>query len=164
MISVDLAASPRTFAKYLNGHLHRKDVTGDANGLDSRFALPSQILLFNDGDDNEQSSVFVNSMQIREGSMTAEEVAALGGPSATGIPYAVVGKGSCQQDTERPRLNIELFGTQARLAWDSRFSGFVLESKAAVADAAWAPVAGVQNNAVAIPVGGSVAKFFRLRK
>ena len=163
VVSSDMTASPRSFAKYINGYLHRSDVTGDANNLDSRFALPPKILLFNDGDDNEQSSAFINSIQIREGSMSAEEVAALGGPSATGIPHVVVGKASCQQSTERPKLKIEIVGAQVRVSWEARFVGFTLESKAALSDAAWTTVGGVQNNALAVP-GEGTARFYRLRK
>jgi hypothetical protein len=53
-----------------------------ANALDSRFSLPPMVCLFNDGDDDENSTVCVNSIQIREFKMADEEVAALGGPSA----------------------------------------------------------------------------------
>ena len=82
----DLTASPRKFAKYYNGFKHREDLSGDGNAIDSRFALPSEIFMFNDGDDNEQSTAHVSAIQFREGALTDEEVAALGGPSADGIP------------------------------------------------------------------------------
>ena len=82
----DLTASPRKFAKYYNGFKHREDLSGDGDAIDSRFALPAEIFMFNDGDDNEQSTAYVSSIQIRPVALTDEEVAALGGPSAAGIP------------------------------------------------------------------------------
>jgi hypothetical protein len=86
VFSVDLSSTPRKLAKFINGKKHREDLTGDGNALDSRFGLPPQFFLFGDGDDNERSECFVNSIQVRTGAMTDDEVAALGGPSAAGIP------------------------------------------------------------------------------
>ena len=54
--------------------------------LDSFFALNvPNINLFAD-EDNERQDMWVNAVQIREGRMSDEEVAALGGPDANGIP------------------------------------------------------------------------------
>jgi hypothetical protein len=83
---VDLGSTPRKVAKFVNGFKHREDVIGDGNAVDSRFALPPEFFMFGDGDDNERSECYVNSIQIRQGALTDEEVAALGGPSAEGIP------------------------------------------------------------------------------
>jgi hypothetical protein len=95
VIVADLTASPKRFAKYVNGIKHREDVTGDGANIDGRFSLPSEIFLFNDGDDNEQSSVFVAAMQFREGAMTDDEVAALGGPTPDGPPLTGSAAGNC---------------------------------------------------------------------
>ncbi len=82
----DMSANPKRFAKYINGVKHREDPSGDGANVDGRYSLPPEILMFNDGDDNEQSTVLVNSMQFRPVALSDAEVAALGGPSAAGIP------------------------------------------------------------------------------
>ena len=99
----DLTASPRKFAKYYNGFKHREDLSGDGNAIDSRFALPSEIFMFNDGDDNEQSTAYISSLQFRDVALTDEEVAALGGPSASGIPTH-----GCRQRLWRKLLRLRL--------------------------------------------------------
>ena len=86
VFSVDLASTPRKVAKFVNGFKHREDVIGDGNAVDSRFALPPEFFMFGDGDDNERTDCYVNSLQIRQGAMTDEEVAALGGATDFGIP------------------------------------------------------------------------------
>ncbi|MCC6235203.1 MAG: hypothetical protein IT580_21345 [Verrucomicrobiales bacterium] len=91
----DLTASPKRFAKYVNGVKHREDVTGDGANIDGRFSLPSEIFLFNDGDDNEQSTVYVSAVQFREGALTDDEVAALGGPTVDGPPLTGTSAGAC---------------------------------------------------------------------
>jgi hypothetical protein len=50
--------------------------------------LPT-ALLFADGDQDERREWWVNSIQVREGKLTDAEMAALGGPSAGGIPVAI---------------------------------------------------------------------------
>jgi hypothetical protein len=82
----DMTSTPKRFAKYYNGFKHREDATGDGANVDGRYSLPSEIFLFNDGDDNEQSTVLVSAVQFREGALTDDDVAKLGGPSADGIP------------------------------------------------------------------------------
>jgi len=86
VLVADMTSTPKRFAKYVNGVKHRDDVSGDGANIDGRFSLPAEIFLFNDGDDNEQSTALVNSIQIRPEALTDKEVAALGGPSAAGIP------------------------------------------------------------------------------
>ena len=91
VFSVDLASTPRKLAKFVNGFKHREDLSGDGNALDSRFALPPEFFMFGDGDDNERSECYVNSLQIRQGAMSDEDVSALGGASAFGIPAPAIG-------------------------------------------------------------------------
>ena len=57
--------------------------------LDGRFALGPDALLFAD-ENQENAAGYVNSVQLRAVAMTAEEVAALGGPAAGGIPVTVI--------------------------------------------------------------------------
>src|SRR2546423_11208479 len=85
-LPVALPIYPPVFAKYIDGFKHRQDVTGDGAALDSRFAFPPEVFLFGDGDDDERTDCYVNAIQIRSGRMTDEEVIALGGASADGIP------------------------------------------------------------------------------
>ncbi len=65
---------------------HRDYVGGDGNALDSRYALLPELFLFNEGDANQTGGAILNAIQIREGKMGEEAIAALGGPSASGIP------------------------------------------------------------------------------
>jgi len=57
--------------------------------------MPAEIYMFNDGDDNEQSTVYINAIQFRDVAMTDEEVAALGGPTADGPPLTGAGVATC---------------------------------------------------------------------
>jgi hypothetical protein len=95
VLVADMTANPKRFSKYINGFKHRDNVTGDGANIDGRFTLPSLIYMFNDGDDNEQSTVYVNAMQFREGAMTDEEVAALGGPTVDGPPLTSASAENC---------------------------------------------------------------------
>ena len=84
--AVDLAANPPVLAKYINGIKNYEAITGDRGHVDSAFAMtPPQVILFGDSD-NEQSDAYISSLQIRQGKLTDDEVAALGGPNAGGIP------------------------------------------------------------------------------
>ena len=77
---VDLVAG--TFTAYVDGVLAMEN-TGLA--LDGRWSLDPEAILFAD-EDQENSAGFVNSVQIRDVALTADEIEALGGPSASGIP------------------------------------------------------------------------------
>ncbi|MBX3733036.1 MAG: hypothetical protein KF791_10620 [Verrucomicrobiae bacterium] len=91
----DMTSTPKRFAKYVNGVKHRDDPSGDGANLDGRYSLPSEIYMFNDGDDNEQSTVLVSALQFREGALTDDQVAALGGPTADGPPLVGDGGDVC---------------------------------------------------------------------
>ncbi len=84
-----------TFTSYINGEQVQQN-TGLS--LDGRFSLyarddpngnPPMVYLFADND-GENWSGLVNSVQIRDYAMTAEEIAELGGPSAEGIPRETI--------------------------------------------------------------------------
>src|SRR5258706_9633236 len=91
VIAVDLAANPPVMAKYINGKKNLQDITGTRGHVDSEFAFSiPEIILFGDSD-NETSDAFINAFQVREGRMSDEEVAALGGPDAAGIPSDSIG-------------------------------------------------------------------------
>ncbi len=161
VFAVDLAGSPRVFGKYINGFKHRDDVGGDGNALDSRYALLPELFLFNEGDANQTGGAILNAIQIREGKMTAEEIAALGGPSAAGIPS--VGA-TVEPPVTPPKLNFSRSGLNLTLSWDQSATGFALESADRVGSGAtWTSVSGVANNSVAVAIG-SGTKFYRLKK
>ncbi len=86
-VSVDLTT--RTMAKYIDGGL--VGVQTLADGVDGRWSLwaastpPDWVLLFTDNND-ETNTGYVNSIQFRDYAMTGDQIAALGGPSAAGIP------------------------------------------------------------------------------
>jgi hypothetical protein len=56
--------------------------------VDGRWAIGSAVLLFAD-ENQENSEVYVNSVQLRAEAMTTNDITALGGPTAAGIPMPV---------------------------------------------------------------------------
>ncbi|MBI3850179.1 MAG: metallophosphoesterase [Verrucomicrobia bacterium] len=79
-VVVDSAAG--TLTSFING-TPVQQVGGPT--VDGRWAMGPTVLLFAD-DDLENAAGFVNSVQLRAEAMTTNEIAALGGATATGIP------------------------------------------------------------------------------
>jgi hypothetical protein len=71
-----------TFTSYLNG-TSVQQITGVT--LDGRWSLDPTALLFAD-ENEENAGGYVNSVQLRGSALAAADIAALGGPQATGIP------------------------------------------------------------------------------
>ncbi len=164
----DMTSTPKRFAKYINGVKHREDPAGDGANIDGRYSLPSEIFMFNDGDDNEQSTVHISALQFRDVAMTDEEVAALGGPTAGGPPLTGAGAEACVPldggvQADPPTLSVARSGNNITISWQSPVV-FTLESKNALTDAVWTPVTGVANNSVTVQPGAAGAQFYRLRK
>ena len=85
-IAADLSADPPQFVKYVNGRRHsNQGDRGVIGGLDGRQTMRPLVVLFGDND-GERTATYVNSIQVRNGQLTTEEIAALGGPSSNGIP------------------------------------------------------------------------------
>ncbi len=83
----DMAATPPVVTKYVDG-IKQDDWTAN-QGLDNaRRALQPTAILFADGDQDERREMWVNSIQIRPGKLSDAQIAALGGPSASGLPIA----------------------------------------------------------------------------
>jgi hypothetical protein len=81
----DMAATPPVVTKYVDG-IKQHDWTAN-QGLDNpRRAMMETAILFADGDQDERRQMWVSSVQIRSGKLTDAQAAALGGPSAAGIP------------------------------------------------------------------------------
>src|SRR6058998_190587 len=87
----DEAASPPVVTKFVDG-IKQDDWTAN-QGLDNpRRALLPTAILFADGDvpnPDERREWWVNSIQIRSGALSKDELQALGGPSASGIPILI---------------------------------------------------------------------------
>src|SRR3954462_13929610 len=84
----DEAATPPVVTKYVDG-TKQDDWTAN-QGLDNpRRALLPTAILFADGDQDERREWWVNSIQIRDGKLSDAECAALGAPSAAGIPVII---------------------------------------------------------------------------
>ena len=89
---VPAAAAPATTPGFtftdraING-VQAQQITGLT--VDGRWALGGTVLLFAD-EDQENAAGLVNSVQLRAEAMASEDLAALGGPSAAGIPQPAV--------------------------------------------------------------------------
>jgi hypothetical protein len=159
-VVVDMAAAIPNITYYIDGVKFGQMVNGDRWGFDQRHAIPPTVRLYGDGEgDNEVNTVFVNSVQFRDGTITAEQAAALGAASANGIPL-VIPTGST---TENPRLKVAFSANSLTISWDSAVTGFTLESVGTLTSPQWSGVQGVNNNSITIsaPAG---TKFYRLKK
>ncbi len=118
------------------------------------------MFLFGDGDDNERSEAFVNAIQFREGSMTDDEVAALGGASSFGIPGAPAGGGVRVAPPPKITLAIRTSGADVVLTWNGG-ARIKLQKKTALTDAQWQDVANTEGQSTAtIPITGA-SGFYR---
>ncbi len=84
----DMAANPPVVTKYVDG-IKQDDWTANQSLDNARRSLAATAILFGDGDQDERRKMWVNSVQIRSGKLTDAEAAALGGPSADGIPQSI---------------------------------------------------------------------------
>jgi hypothetical protein len=107
----DLAAATDQLRKFIDGALVG---TQDLDGVDGRWSLDSTALLFAD-EDNETRMGFANSIQIRSEAMLAEDIAALGGASAAGIPLPAA-PASIQVVTPNGGENYQA-GTSQTISW-----------------------------------------------
>ena len=131
--------------------------SGDRWGFDHRHAIPPVVRMYGDGEaDNEVNTVYVNSLQFRDGTMTADQVLALGAASAAGIPIPLT------SNPTLPTLAFNRTGTTVTISWNAAITGFNLESTASLSAPTWTPVPNVANNSVAFTNGGG-NKYFRLK-
>jgi hypothetical protein len=86
--AVDLSQSLIT--KWVDG-VKQQDWVSSANALDTaRRAWQHTVLLFADGDgDDHDATVYVKSIQVRNGRLSDAQMAELGGPSAGGITQTI---------------------------------------------------------------------------
>lgn len=149
-LAVDLTAAPPVIGKFIDG-VKFQDQALTAPQADAHFALGSALRLFSD-DDNEVNTFYVNSIQILDGKLADDEIAALGGPSADGIPRAV----------QSPRLAILQTASTLTISWPTNATGFFLEGTDALLSPVWTRVTPVTNNAVTVPIN-RLSQFYRLR-
>lgn len=150
----DLKANTLTY--YVNG---TNVWSRAADGLDGRWSLYSNqdagpdLLLFNEPTGTSTHELYVSSVAFADRVLSAAEIAALGGPSASGSLV--------QSFTPHPTLTSHASGSGVAISWPANYVGYALQSKTALAGSTWVPVPGVTNNSVTIPAGlGS--QFFRL--
>jgi hypothetical protein len=158
--AVDMAATPGVISKFIDGVKAADQTDADGRGLDGRFSLSDVAHLFSDGGhDNEVNTYYVNSVQIRNSKLADSEIAALGGPQASGIPG-----GQPTGSPPLPTLSVtRSAGGSLTISWDAATTGFNLESTINLINPNWLPVPGVINNSVQInPNAGT--QFYRLKQ
>ena len=158
--AVDMGASPPVVTKYLDGVKHA-DQLAPNNILDgARRSMPVDgAVLFADGDNGERRSCYVNSIQIRSGKLSDDELTALGPATSEGIPILI----GPPPGPAIPRLNFRRIGDDVELSWSSALIGYVLESTPDLTNPSWAPVDGVTWNCVKLPPPDTM-RFYRLRR
>ena len=81
----DLSNPTNSMIRYVDGNTNTAaPQLLEGGNIDGRFSLRGGLLLLSD-DDEENPAVYVNSVQLRAGALTPEEVAAMGPASSGGI-------------------------------------------------------------------------------
>ncbi len=155
-LAADLTSDSPMISKFVDG-VKFEDQYISAPQVDGRFALGKSVRLFSD-ENNELSTFYVNSIQILDGKMLDEDIAALGGPSVGGISGTVV-----VPPASSPTLSARWAGTSLQISWPTDVAGYSLESSDSPASSTWATVTGVTNNSATIRID-TKARFFRLRR
>ena len=143
--------SDKSVSKYIDGVLVNKQTLGA--GSDARWSLLPTALLFTD-EDGETSGGLVNSVQIRNGTLSDAEIAALGGATAAGIP-SVASAGI-------KIAGISASGSNVVITWAGA-AGVKLQSSATLGGV-WADVTGSDGVSTVTVPAGNAAAFFRLVK
>ena len=150
--SYNMAAGTPVVIKYVDGIFQDNWTTGA--GLDlPRRTMAATANLFRDGDQDERRVMYVNSVQIRSTPLSAADLAALGGPSAAGLPVTVPGDAT-------PRLSVSKIGNRLLILWDTNAQGWTLESTDDLNSDFWLPVNGATSNSAVVTPAGTA--FFRL--
>ncbi|HKI68532.1 MAG TPA: hypothetical protein VKA67_03020, partial [Verrucomicrobiae bacterium] len=150
------SGSTNALTYYVNG---TKVHSREADGLRGRWSLYSNedpgpdLLLFNEPTGTSTHELYVSSVAFADRVLSADEIAALGGPSADGILVPSF--------TVKPTLTARLSGNRAVISWPSNYVGYALESKTSLTSSTWLPVPGITNNSVNISAGTD-SQFFRL--
>jgi peptide methionine sulfoxide reductase MsrB len=163
VVAVDMAAAVPLFSKFVDGAKVADQTSASGIGLDGRFALHDVAHLFSDGEhDNEVNTYYVNSVQIRAGKLSDDDVAALGGPQAAGIPLAIPPT-SAVPGGNQPKLTIARSQGGVTISWDATITGYVLESTPSLTNPSWTAVPGVTGSAVTLPATTG-SGYYRLKQ
>jgi hypothetical protein len=154
----DEAANPAVVTKFVDG-IKQDDWTANQSLDNDRRALKPTAILFGDGDQDERREMWVNSIQIRAGKLSDAELAALGGPTADGIPVVL----SVTAPGAQPTLTITRDAAGVKISWEADIVGYTLQTNTTLGGGQWTAVAGISNNTVTVPTTGSGA-FYRLIK
>jgi YVTN family beta-propeller protein len=151
--AVDLTAPPgEQLAKYVNGvRVGEQSLSG---GLDGRYALGPTALLFTAGlsGGGFTRPGLVNSIQFVNGWLPPEAIAALGGPTAEGLPpgNAVIQFASITPNAASVTLN-----------WTGPDGQFQLQKAASLLDPDWQTIANLTNRSLIVPISSTTA-FYRV--
>jgi len=148
----DEAANPPVVTKFVDG-IYQDNWTANQSLDAARRALQPTAILFGDGDQDERRVMYASSIQIRAGKLTDDEMVALGGPSAAGIPLLI---------KPLPKLSIVKNSGSVTVTVSGAGNTSVLESSPSLTNPTWTPVPGVANNSVTLPTSGS-GLYLRLR-
>ena len=152
--AVDLTApAGQQLSKYVNGtRVGSQSLTG---GVDGKYALGPTALLFTSGSNGFTQTGFVNSIQFVNGSMSADSIAALGGPAPGGLPP---GNGVLKITA------ITRNASMLALTWSGPAGQFQLQKKTNLNSSFWQDVSGPGTNRdVALPITNTTA-FYRLKE
>lgn len=153
----DLGAGLVTY--YVNGDaVHSR--TG-ASLLNGRFSLYSgqdagpDVRLFNEPSGSYTHELLLNSFMFTDRAMSAEELKALGGPSATGIPADIT-------ITEPLKLTISMQAATVVLSWSGGAGPYQLQRTASLANPSWENAGPPTTANTFSETVGSVAAFYRV--
>ena len=124
--------------------------------VDGQFSLNDAVLFFSDND-GETAPVMVNVIQLRAGAMTAEEVAALGGPASGGlgggtvIPVGDIRIRSITRDGGNIEITVDNDGRMIRL-----------QRTTDIANPNWTVAGGPQNTDTFTVANDAPYAFFRV--
>jgi hypothetical protein len=150
----DLANETNNLIRYVDGNTNAAaPQLLEQGNVDGRFSLRGGLLLLAD-DDSENPTVFVNSVQLRAGAMTPEEVAALGPASSGGIGQGPDPVGEIRiTGIERNGNNVVIQLNEARNAQ--------LQKKVLLSDPVWQPLQTSNTGTFTVPIVEPTA-FFRV--
>ncbi len=154
VFAVDLAApASQQLQKYVNGALVGSQSL--AGGVDGRFALGPTALLFTAGNIGFSRPGFVNSIQFVNGWLSPTAIAALGGPTAGGLP-----PGNAALRVQSINQNAEALD----LTWVGPEGPGKLQQTSNLVNPAWQDVPGAgTNRTVRLPVAGD-NNYFRVQQ
>jgi hypothetical protein len=114
-------------------------------------------VLFGD-EDGERHPAYVSSIQVRDGKLSDAELAALGPPTAIGIPLVLPGASEVVA-----AVDIQRVGGTLSVLWPPGLTGYVLQSSPSLTAPNWQPVNGVNTDcgSATVQVGPGM-QFFRL--